>query len=290
MIHTNEAILLGCDIDGTSLAGHSAEASVQTEAKTALGALTMSVAHCRNRRRLPVFFGTVTGRTPKSHEELEQENLTFKFAVSYMDFVISSVGTEIAVRKGKYEPRTHLDSWPNAENWNPHKIRELLLSASDLGTVQMQPDIAQSAHKLSLYANTELGHDAYASQVGQRLAELGVAAHVVFSGGEYLDLLPKGVDGNAIDKGGALLHCGDYLATRDQLDSRPRIIFAGDSENDMGGFIAATQAEGFGIIPGNANPEFKQWARSEFGDSVYIADQPFAAGVQEGFEHFTRSR
>jgi hydroxymethylpyrimidine pyrophosphatase-like HAD family hydrolase len=143
---------------------------------------------------------------------------------------------------------------------------------------------------LSLYANTELKHDAYVSQVSQRLAELGVAAHVVFSRGEYLDLLPKGVDGNAVDKGGALLHCGDYLAMRDQLDSRPRLIFAGDSENDIGGFRAAIQAEGYGIVPANAHPDFKQWAQTEFGDSVHIARQPFAAGVQEGFEHFTRIR
>jgi hypothetical protein len=85
MIHIKEAILLGCDIDSTLLAGDRAEDSVKEVANTALQALTMSVAHRRNMRRLPVFFGTVTGRTSESHEELEQDNLTFRFAASYRD-------------------------------------------------------------------------------------------------------------------------------------------------------------------------------------------------------------
>jgi len=290
MIHTKDALLLGCDIDGTLLAGYAENTAAQQEAKVALGALTMSVAHTRNRRRLPVFFGTVTGRTLRSHQELQEENLTFGFATSYMDFVISSVGTEIHVRKGKYSPRIYLDDWPNAEEWDPEKIREILGSTPDLGSLELQPDEAQSPHKLSFYANTLLEHDAYVELVGRHLARWNIAAQVIFSGNEYLDFLPKRTDDNPVDKGGALLHCADSLATRDALDSRPRIIFAGDSENDIGGFRAAIQAEGYGIVPSNAKPDFKEWAISEFSDSVYIASRPFAAGVQEGFEYFTRPR
>lgn len=288
MIHTKDALLLGCDIDRTLLAGYTKNAHTQEEVNVALGALTMSVAHTRNRRRLPVFFGTVTGRTLESHQKLQEENLTFGFTTSYMDFVVSSVGAEIHVRKDKYEPRTHLDSWPDAEDWDPQKIREILGTTHDLGSLELQPNEAQSPHKLSFYANTQLGHDAYVDAISRRLARWNIAAQTIFSGGKYLDFLPKRTDDNPVDKGGALLHCADFLATRDRLDSRPRIIFAGDSENDVGGFRAAIQAEGYGIVPSNAKASFKEWALSEFDDSVYIASTPFAAGVQEGFEHFVR--
>jgi hydroxymethylpyrimidine pyrophosphatase-like HAD family hydrolase len=296
MIHTNESILIGCDIDGTLLAGDRAEDSVKEVANTALQALTMTVAHRRNRRNsrnhrgAPIFFGTATGRTEKSREELVQDNLTFRFAASYMDFSVTSLA-RIAVREDRHEPLTHLESWPNVENWDPRKIREVLSAAAGLGTITLQEDYAQSTHKLSLYVKTELGHDEYVDRVSQYLDEWGITAHAVLSGTEeikFLDFVPKQANGKPVDKGAALLHTANFLAERDSLDNLPRMIFADDSPNGIGGFHAAIEAGGYGIVPGNADQDFQRWAQTEFGDSVHVARQPFATGVQEGFEHFTR--
>jgi hydroxymethylpyrimidine pyrophosphatase-like HAD family hydrolase len=291
MVHTNEALLLGCDIDGTLIAGYAENDTVKAEANTALQALTVCVAYRRNSRRLPVYFGTLTGRTRKSREELESENHTLGFTRSYTDFAADAMGTAIAIRKGRYEDLTALDSWPDVENWNPRKIREVLSSTADLGTITLQEDDAQSTHKLSLYVKTELGHNEHVDRASRYLDEWGLTAHVVLSGTDevkFLDLVPKQANGKPVDKGAALLRSANFLAERDGLDNPPRMIIAGDSPNDIGGFHAAIENGGYAVVPANADREFRQWAEDTFGERVYIARQPFAAGVQEGFKHYTQ--
>jgi hydroxymethylpyrimidine pyrophosphatase-like HAD family hydrolase len=61
-----------------------------------------------------------------------------------------------------------------------------------------------------------------------------------------------------------------------------RVIVAGDTGND------ATMFEEFdrGIVVANAKPELAQFAETLGSGRVYCAEQPFAAGVEEGLVHY----
>lgn len=116
--------------------------------------------------------------------------------------------------------------------------------------------------------------------------EGGVAASVTFSGGSYLDILPRRADGKPINKGEAQQFIAKFLAERDHLAEAPVMVFAGDSENDEDGFAYAIETGGFGIIPANAKEAFKSKMRGRYPEtSLYIARTAiFAAAIQEGLE------
>jgi hydroxymethylpyrimidine pyrophosphatase-like HAD family hydrolase len=74
------------------------------------------------------------------------------------------------------------------------------------------------------------------------------------------------------------------LMAAHQLAAQPLVMAAGDSMNDRSALAVADMA----ILPSNAHPTLRTWAEKNMPQgSLYIADQPFAAGVAEGYRHFT---
>jgi hydroxymethylpyrimidine pyrophosphatase-like HAD family hydrolase len=260
-----------------------------------LPALRRNIAQRRARRSVPILAGTVTGNTFEAHKEME-EDLEFKLAVDYFQFIISAVGSRIDVRRKEYDGEKQknrdlrfeqLESWPKTQGWNRPKIEGELLRASALGILGLQEPIAQTAHKLSFYAETPLDYTQYSAQVSKYLAQVGVVAHVIFSGGKYLDLLPIQANGTPVNKGSAILHCADYFATRDEIDTDLLCPFAaGDSPNDVSAFEAVASRDGYIIVPGNAHPDFRDEMKTTFGDNLYVAHQHGAYGVAEGLHHY----
>jgi sucrose-6-phosphatase len=281
-----EAYLIAADVDGTLWAGDWASRRDQAESRRSLGSLRGKIVACRNNNPdTPLLFGTVTGRTLESLHELEADS-EFRRSVAEMDVLIGSVGAEIVLRekKGFMPVRT----WPGGlSGWDREKAQQVLLESRSVGQLKLQEAMAQSALKLSFTAEGIRGSEAtYAEEVRRLLGRSGVQATVTFSGGMFLDILPRTADGGPVDKGTAIHSARTLLAERRSLLHVPRVAFTGDSRNDTAGFAYAIESGGVGVIPGNADSGFKREMRKQYKKRLYIAEQPFAAGVQEGLEHF----
>lgn len=287
MGHYERATYLACDIDRTLQAGdwHPEDLPV---ASNALSALTVAIK-CRRQEhgQLPFYFGTVTGRTLESQrEEVEKDNLVFRRAVREMQLKIGSVGAEMELSQdGLFVP---VEQWPGAlSGWDRDRAYETLQSKESPGELVLQGHIAQSNNKLSFdVAVSELLHEEYAERIRADLLEGGVESTVIFSGGKYLDILPRMADGRAVNKGTAIEFGATLLAERDSLAEMPQIVFAGDSENDEDGFAHAIESGGFGVIPANAKEPFKQKMRDRYPKTkLHIARTArFAMAIQEALE------
>lgn len=282
-----KAWYLAGDVDLTLTAGSWGRESDRREANADLDNLVASIAEQREEGR-KIYFGTATGRTLRSHNKLESENDSFRVAVRHMDLLIGSVGAEMKVAQGSQF--VSVEGWPGkVAGWDRKALQKLLQNSSrTLGKLVLQDEISQSDYKLSFNVEGAKRHNEFIGRVQRLLGSNGLKATVIFSGGRYLDLLPRLANNDEIDKGRAVLFGAKLLARRDKVDLRyMQNIFAGDSENDIEGFRRVMQDGGFGVVPGSAQPSFKSWAKRELPrERLYVADAPYAAGVHEGLKHF----
>ena len=260
--------VLACDIDDTLVPTGSRSNAERAAGNAALATLCTVIGEARAQSDMPIYFGSVTGRTIASHTEYEDETPALAAAVSAMDFKVTSVGAESHIRTPSGFER--ISDWPQTTGWNRSKVSQALLGYPDL---RLQPDIAQGDYKVSFDVEGETDdHDAYVATIAARLAKEGLAAHIVFSGGVYLDILPQGVD-----KGSGLLH-----TVRSLSPARPYIIAADDSMNGRDLLRAADMA----ILPGNAHDSLRRWAKAALPpEKLYIAKAAFAAGILEGINN-----
>lgn len=255
---THERIVLACDIDGTLLDHDARDTSANNQALLNLQALIGSRG---------IIFGTATGRTLKSHQQLEQENPTFGALVhNAASFIISAVGLESHIRSanGAFTPTPH---WPNIDiTWDKDVIAERLAERPEL---RLQEAIAQGIHKVSFYVQE--GAVTTTQEYTEELQSMlpPNMTTVVLSSKKFLDILPRGVD-----KGSALRHTVGRVAAN---SAKPLVVAAGDSMNDQELLAAADHA----ILPSNADRELRSWAQKTL-PQFYLAQQPAAIGVLEG--------
>ena len=279
---------VACDIDMTLQAGDWYP-ELKTEADKGLDTLVGEIKKDRaGHANAPLFFGSVSGRTLESQrKEVEAKSGAYQRAVKEMDLLIGSVGAEMALRKGaSFVP---VAGWPGRlSGWNREKAQHVLESTADLGALELQGDMTQSANKLSYFVEmNERRPGDYAKRVQALLGKAGVKTTVIYSGGRYLDILPRLASGKEVDKGAAIGHGARLLADEHSLAAAPEVIAAGDSENDEAAFGHAIESGGKAVIPGNAKKEFKTRMRREYPASkLYIARKALAAGVHEGLIHF----
>lgn len=273
MRHIERPIVLACDIDRTLTAGDY-EPKDRPVADGALNELTY-VLHGRKQYGSPLYTGTITGRTHVSHSELERQNPAFARFVDLADFKATAVGSDIAIKnkKGLFVADTQ---WPPMEGWDRGTARQIVQSAAD---VSIQPDDAQTVHKLSFDVAknvSEKDHARFVEHLLRQFGKAGIQAEIILSGGTYLDILPKGVH-----KGSALGHVATKLAGESALE-----VIAGDSENDAS-LVEAVARDGLAILPENASASLQRLARKSMPkERLYIARTKFAAGVLEGLRHF----
>lgn len=275
-------VYLGCDIDMTLQAGDWFPKE-QPVADRALAGLVRAIKNERHARPdVPFYFGTVTGRTLESHRQVEERSPTFKRSVEEMNLLIGSVGAEMALRHGNgFEP---VAEWPGRlAKWDREKARGLLLPLEQTGELALQEAMAQSGNKLSYFVNDRRAGEGYAERIRGMLGAVDVEATVIFSGGRYLDVLPRLANKQPVNKGTALQQGAVLLAEQDSLAETPQIIFAGDSENDEDGFEAAVESGGFGVVPANAKDAFKDKMRRRYPESrLYVARRAkFGAAIHE---------
>jgi sucrose-phosphate synthase len=205
-----------------------------------------------------VGFGVATGRTVDSAVKVLRQ-----WGVRVPDVLITAVGSEIY-----YGPDLNRD-----EGWS-HYIRylwrrdDLALSLKRLlPGLRLQKRSEQREFKLSYLADPRRMPPL--AEIERQLHERHLHANMIFSHGQFLDVLPlRASKGHAIR----------YLAYKFGLPLH-RFLVAGDSGNDIEMMVGDT----LGVIVSNYSPEL---AHLRGTHRVYFAQTPHARGIVEGIRHY----
>jgi sucrose-6F-phosphate phosphohydrolase len=159
------------------------------------------------------------------------------------------------------------------------------ITAALQGTPDLTPqeDEKQAEFKRSYYVPVRAGKRQVLARVKQRLARKGIKASLVYSvdrqkGVGLLDILPR-----SVAKDFALY----YLQKKLRLPA-DRVVFAGDSGNDLLAFASGFKA----IVVGNTPTSVKRVLSSlmrkktKLSKTVFFARHHYAKGVLEGARHF----
>jgi sucrose-6F-phosphate phosphohydrolase len=188
------------------------------------------------------------------------------------DAIISQVGTEIYLPPFSPETRP-LAEWDDLlrQQFSRAEAESFL---SGIEGLEMQPAKYNTALKVSCYLDGTPDPDAAATLIRERVSEQGKEDRyqVIWSSGRDLDIIPA-----AAGKG----HAIHYVTEHKSLQGA-QVVVAGDSGNDRTMFDEFE----YGIVVANAQPELKRLAEEDPGPTVYFAQRPYAAGVEEGLEHF----
>lgn len=208
--------------------------------------------------RTCISFGIATGRRLDSALKVLRQN-----GLPNPDVLITSAGTEIYYTPNLTRDRAwaeHID-----HHWNSRAVRRVL---AELPGLMLQPKIEQSTFKISYYYDQELAPDI--EEIRQQLLQNEQAVNVMFSFGQYLDIVPA-----RASKGFALRWFAEQWDI--PLDN---ILAAGGSGTDEDMMRGNTQS----VVVANRHHE----ELSELTDieSIFFASKPFAAGILEGIEHY----
>ncbi len=202
-----------------------------------------------------------TGRHLPSIEAFYAEAETERRAAA----CVCMVGTEIWHASG--DGYVVDESWSTtiSASWDKEGVEAILRGIP--GAV-MQSEEWQSRFKSSYYLEDDV--EVQLAAIRRELDEQGLDAKVVYSAGRFLDLLPQ-----RSGKGGAVRYLADEIAV-----DPANVITAGDTGND----IDMMRPElGFrSIAVANASPELHEYRVP----SVYHAQAPFAAGIEQGLRHY----
>jgi len=150
-----------------------------------------------------------------------------------------------------------------SEGWEREKLVQLLV---DIKELVWQDEEWQTGFKISYYLREN--QPEVLREIARRLEKARLKASVIYSGGEFLDLLPL-----KSSKAGAVKYIVDRFGVNKQ-----DVVICGDSGNDLDIFNLGFK----GIIVGNAHPELKKFS----GKNAYHAVGEYSAGIIEGLRNF----
>ncbi|MEN8215528.1 MAG: HAD-IIB family hydrolase [Pseudomonadota bacterium] len=205
-------------------------------------------------------FGIATGRRLDSARSVLEE---WRVAPK-PDIFITSVGSEIY-----YGPNLERDNdWIKHINygWEPEKLREVLLARFE--GLQLQPDIDQREFKVSFFVDQAFEQSL--PKLERCLQQNNLLANVIYSHGQFLDLLPI-----KASKGLAVRH----IAARWGLPMR-QFLVAGDSGNDE----EMLNSDALGVVVGNYSTELEKLKGKP---GIYFAKDHYALGILEGIRAFS---
>ena len=205
-----------------------------------------------------VGFAVATGRTVESAINILIEN-----NVPLPEVIISSVGSEIYYNyKGRL---VYSKGWDAhiSHQWKRQTIVDLL---SKLDFLKIQEEDAQRKFKISYYTSD---NPEYIPEIKQLLMRHKIKANIIFSHGQYLDILPY-----RASKGKAIR----YLAYRWNL-LYENIMVAGDSGNDR----EMLKGELLGVVVANHSPELENLKGQK---KIYFSPKEFAGGIIDGLNHY----
>jgi sucrose-phosphate synthase len=205
-----------------------------------------------------VGFAVATGRTVDSAFTVLKEN-----GVPNPEIIISSVGAEIYYNyQGKLIYSTGWDAHIKPQ-WHREKIKKLLV---EFDFLQYQEESTQRKFKISYYTSDV---PEYIEMVKSTLIKNKIKANVIFSHGQYLDILPY-----RASKGKAIR----YLAYRWNIPYE-NILVAGDSGND----IEMIKGDLLGVVVANYSPELEELKDQ---NRIYFAKRNYAGGIIDGIKHY----
>lgn len=197
-------------------------------------------------------------------EGLEEEGLPEP------DAVLCQVGTEIYVSPLTNHSRP-MAAW--RERLLAEYSRKQALSFLDgVDGLIMQADEFNTELKTSCFLDGCPQPDAAAEQIRRRVEPYADCYQAVWSSGRDLDILPA-----SSGKGKAIR----FLIEQKGLDSG-KVVVAGDTGNDAAMFQEFNQC----IAVANAKPELLEVMRTLGEGRAYLAEKPYAGGVEQGLEHF----
>ncbi|MFA6904327.1 MAG: HAD family hydrolase [Gallionellaceae bacterium] len=207
--------------------------------------------------RKSTIFGIATGRRlDDALAVLRQYNIPAP------DVLISDQGTEI-----HYAPDLTEDTvWARhiSHHWNPQAVRDIL---KEIPGLTRQPKNFQSAFKISYFIDPAVAN---VQEIRQLLLRNEHAVNVIFSFGQFLDVLPV-----RASKGLALRWCADQLG------------FALDNT-----LVAGVTAADADMLRGNPlgvvvdNRHLAELSELTNIDKIYFTQNPGAAGILEAAEHY----
>jgi sucrose-6F-phosphate phosphohydrolase len=200
-----------------------------------------------------------TGRSYKSAQELQRQKQLLE-----PDYWITGVGSQI------YQNNQLWADWAGhiSQDWHPEPIFALVHGFPQL---LPQPIAEQNPWKLSF--NLHPAAPALTiKQLCSAIDQEAIAAQVVFSSGEQVDILPS-----RAGKGKAVAYLQNILQI-----SWGETLVCGDSGND----ISLFEQPALGVIVANAQAELKAWWQSHRQPRHYLAEHSYAGGILEGLDWF----
>ncbi len=209
-------------------------------------------AHRKN-----IIFGIATGRP------LDDALSTLRqYDIPQPDVLITSQGTEIF-----YAPNLTEDTvWKRHLNhlWNPQEVRNIL---KEIPGLTLQPKNQQSTFKISYFIDPAV---ADTQEIRQILLRNEQAVNVIFSFGQFLDVLPV-----RASKGLALRWCAEQLGF-----PLEKTLVAGVTGADADMLRGNT----LGVVVDNRHlAELSDLANIE---DIYFSEKPHAAGILEAMDHY----
>lgn len=205
-----------------------------------------------------VGFAVATGRTIESAFDILNKN-----GIPYPDIIISSVGSEIYYNyNGKFVYSKGWDAHINNQ-WNKERIKNFL---SNFKFLEYQEEDTQRKYKVSYYTSDVPQN---LKKVNDILIQNKIRANVIFSHGQYLDILPY-----RASKGKAIR----YLSYKWNIPYE-NILVAGDSGNDS----EMLKGELLGVVVANYSAELEALRGQK---RIYFAKRKYAGGIIDGINYY----
>lgn len=203
-------------------------------------------------------FGVATGRTVDSTLEILKQH-----SVPLPDVIISSVGSEVYYN---FEDKLIYSKGWDAHisyAWKKQKIMELM---EQFDFLNLQEEQTQRKFKVSYYTQDIPENIA---KVKETLIKNKIKANVIFSHGQFLDILPfRASKGKAIR----------YLSYRWNIPYE-NILVAGDSGNDE----EMLKGELLGVVVANYSEELDSLRGTK---RIYFSDSAYAGAIVDGINHY----
>lgn len=209
-----------------------------------------------DKNRSTLAWGVATGRSLELTIEVMTEH-----DIPIPDIFICSVGTAIY-----YGPDLRIDKgWQQhiSLQWYPDRIKEVL---SDLPFLVPQAAEGQRRFKISYLMEDRTE---YLQEVKKRLKEAKLSCEIIYSHGQFLDILPR-----RASKGRAI----KYLQYKWNIPA-DHVMVAGDSGNDEDMLRSGPCA----VVVGNHSEELNHL---EGRRKIYFSKREYAAGIIDGLRHF----
>lgn len=201
-------------------------------------------------------WGVATGRClDLTLESLEENN------IPRPEVIVCSVGTEIY-----YGQDLAMDNgWQQhlSYKWRPDLVQEVL---AKLDFLEMQEPKTQRRYKISYYMEDD---PELLAKVHRSLQEKRIRYHLVYSHGQFLDILPY-----RASKGKAVR----YLSYKWGIPL-PNIMVCGDSGNDE----SMLRGDTSGVVVGNYSKELEILKGLQ---RTYFSKEEYAAGIMDGLRHY----